>query len=58
MVTMPKSSPHTFLLEVGTEDLPARFVSSALRQWHTLIPQTLKEQGLEGESKSGQPRAA
>ncbi|MDR7922529.1 glycine--tRNA ligase subunit beta [Thermosynechococcus sp. HY213] len=48
---MPKSSPHTFLLEVGTEDLPARFVSSALRQWHTLIPQTLKEQGLEGEVK-------
>lgn len=51
MVTMPNSSLQTFLLEVGTEDLPARFVSSALRQWHTLIPQTLKEQGLVGEVK-------
>lgn len=55
---MPQSSPHTFLLEVGTEDLPARFVSSALRQWYTLIPQTLKEQGLTGTSTFGRPRAA
>jgi glycyl-tRNA synthetase beta chain len=32
----------SFLLEVGTEELPASFVSSALKQWQTLVPESLK----------------
>ncbi|WNZ22697.1 glycine--tRNA ligase subunit beta [Leptolyngbya sp. NK1-12] len=31
----------TFLLEVGTEELPASFVSSALEQWRSRIPASL-----------------
>jgi glycyl-tRNA synthetase beta chain len=30
-----------FLLEVGTEDLPAGFVSDAIRQWKAMIPASL-----------------
>jgi glycyl-tRNA synthetase beta chain len=30
-----------FLLEVGTEDLPAGFVSDAIRQWEAMIPASL-----------------
>jgi glycyl-tRNA synthetase beta chain len=33
----------TFLLEVGTEELPASFVSDALEQWRSLIPASLAE---------------
>ncbi|MBW4464269.1 MAG: glycine--tRNA ligase subunit beta [Pegethrix bostrychoides GSE-TBD4-15B] len=33
----------TFLLEVGTEELPASFVKDALRQWKTRIPASLEE---------------
>jgi glycyl-tRNA synthetase beta chain len=33
----------TFLLEVGTEELPASFVSSALQQWRSRIPTSLTE---------------
>ncbi len=33
----------TFLLEVGTEELPAQFVASALQQWRTQIPAQLQE---------------
>ncbi len=33
----------TFLLEVGTEELPASFVDSALEQWRSRIPQSLTE---------------
>jgi len=40
----------TFLLEVGTEELPAAFVSSAIAQWQTLIPVALAEQMLVPES--------
>jgi glycyl-tRNA synthetase beta chain len=36
----------TFLLEVGTEELPASFVGSAIAQWQTRIPQALAELGL------------
>jgi glycyl-tRNA synthetase beta chain len=36
----------TFLLEVGTEELPASFVASAIAQWKTRIPQTLAAQQL------------
>jgi glycyl-tRNA synthetase beta chain len=56
----------TFLLEVGTEELPARFVDSALEQWRgakgasarTSIPQRLSEQNLQAESIAvyGTPR--
>ncbi|PSB07506.1 glycine--tRNA ligase subunit beta [filamentous cyanobacterium CCP2] len=40
----------TFLLEVGTEELPASFVSSALEQWKTRIPARLSEAFLTVES--------
>ena len=33
----------TFLLEVGTEELPAEFVASALEQWRTRLPPTLAD---------------
>lgn len=36
----------TFLLEVGTEELPASFVGAALKQWRSQIPQALAEQSL------------
>ncbi|WP_338038063.1 glycine--tRNA ligase subunit beta [Neosynechococcus sphagnicola] len=36
----------TFLLEVGTEELPARFVDTALEQWRSRIPQSLAEHHL------------
>lgn len=39
----------SFLLEVGTEELPASFVSSAIQQWQTIIPNTLAEQFLNRE---------
>lgn len=35
-----------FLLEVGTEELPADFVSSAIAQWQTKIPHSLSAQFL------------
>ncbi len=34
-------SSQTFLLEIGTEELPADFVTSAIAQWQHLIPQSL-----------------
>lgn len=40
----------TFLLEVGTEELPASFVGSALEQWQTQIPQSLGEHWLTPEA--------
>ncbi len=36
----------TFLLEIGTEELPADFIDSAIAQWQQRIPQTLSEQFL------------
>ncbi len=36
-----------FLLEVGTEDLPAGFVGDATKQWQKMIPARLQEQNLE-----------
>ncbi|MFQ3679350.1 MAG: glycine--tRNA ligase subunit beta, partial [Pseudanabaenaceae cyanobacterium] len=35
----------TFLLEVGTEELPANFVADALAQWETKIPASLTALG-------------
>jgi glycyl-tRNA synthetase beta chain len=38
-----------FLLEVGTEDLPAGFVSDAIRQWEKMIPASLAAEALTNE---------
>lgn len=48
----------TFLLEVGTEELPAKFVGDAIQQWQSLIPKSLSEQYLTNESINvyGTPR--
>jgi glycyl-tRNA synthetase beta chain len=40
----------TFLLEVGTEELPASFVNGALEQWRSRIPTSLSEAFLTSES--------
>ena len=40
----------TFLLEVGTEELPADFVDSAIEQWQSRIPKSLDEQFLTAEA--------
>jgi glycyl-tRNA synthetase beta chain len=39
-----------FLLEVGTEELPASFVADALQQWRVLIPQSLTQNSLATQS--------
>ena len=39
-----------FLLEVGTEELPASFVESAIAQWQSRLPKTLEEQFLTPEA--------
>lgn len=39
----------TFLMEVGTEELPADFVGDALEQWRSRIPKSLAEQALTPE---------
>ncbi|MDJ0718756.1 MAG: glycine--tRNA ligase subunit beta [Prochloraceae cyanobacterium] len=48
----------TYLLEIGTEELPADFVDSAIKQWQKLIPQSLQEQFLTPEAVEvyGTPR--
>ena len=50
--------PVTFLLEIGTEELPARDVSSAIVQLQSLVPEMLQEARLaHGEIKvTGTPR--
>jgi len=47
-----------FLLEVGTEELPASFVADALQQWQAIIPQSLSDNNLIAESVKvyGTPR--
>ncbi len=47
-----------FLLEVGTEELPASFLSDALTQWRSRIPQALSAQSLNSEAVEvyGTPR--
>lgn len=40
----------TFLLEVGTEELPADFVTSAIKQWESRLPKALAEHFLAPES--------
>lgn len=42
---MTDKTQHSFLLEVGTEDLPARFVQGAIAQWQAIIPAHLQEHG-------------
>jgi glycyl-tRNA synthetase beta chain len=39
-----------FLLELGTEELPASFVAGSAQQWQGLIPATLAEQSLTNDS--------
>lgn len=48
----------TFLLEIGTEELPADFVNSALQQWEEYIPISLQQELLTPESIKiyGSPR--
>ncbi len=48
----------TFLLEVGTEELPASFVSAALAQWREKLPAALEENFLknDGIKLYGTPR--
>ncbi|MBD2325508.1 glycine--tRNA ligase subunit beta [Alkalinema sp. FACHB-956] len=48
----------SFLLEVGTEELPAAFVASAIEQWKVRIPQSFAELKLEpsGIEFYGTPR--
>ncbi|MDJ0615511.1 MAG: glycine--tRNA ligase subunit beta [Calothrix sp. MO_192.B10] len=38
-----------FLLEVGTEELPASFLSGAITQWKSHIPQSLADNNLNSE---------
>jgi glycyl-tRNA synthetase beta chain len=47
-----------FLLEVGTEELPASFVSSAVKQWKQRIPQSLEAHNLSSDAVEvyGTPR--
>lgn len=40
----------SFLLEVGTEELPASFVDEALSQWRSRIPKTLSDLNLASEA--------
>ncbi|MER3433150.1 MAG: glycine--tRNA ligase subunit beta [Leptolyngbya sp. ERB_1_1] len=40
----------SFLLEVGTEELPASFVDEALSQWRSRIPKQLSELNLASEA--------
>lgn len=48
----------TFLLEVGTEELPADFVDDALEQWRSRIPKSLADHSLTPEDVEffGTPR--
>lgn len=48
----------TFLLEVGTEELPASFVGEALAQWQARLPAELAEQFLQHDELTvyGTPR--
>lgn len=39
-----------FLLEVGTEELPADFVESAIKQWQSRLPKSLEEHFLAPQS--------
>ncbi|TAF11356.1 MAG: glycine--tRNA ligase subunit beta [Nostocales cyanobacterium] len=47
-----------FLLEIGTEELPASFLSNAIVQWRSRIPQTLEANNLKAETVEvfGTPR--
>ncbi|MEG4072737.1 glycine--tRNA ligase subunit beta [Microcoleus sp. Pol14C2] len=39
-----------FLLELGTEELPASFVAGSAQQWQQLVPATLAEESLTNDS--------
>lgn len=42
-LSRPEAGMVNFLLEVGTEELPASFVNDALTQWRSRIPASLSE---------------
>lgn len=46
LVEEDSRTEKTFLLEVGTEELPAAFVNEAIEQWQRHIPQSLVENSL------------
>ena len=48
----------SFLLEVGTEELPASFVDEALSQWRSRLPNQLAELNLTSEVKGPPAQAA
>ncbi len=58
--SLPYTPMATFLLEVGTEELPASFVSEAIAQWKVKIPADLEEHYLHlaqsGLALYGTPR--
>ncbi len=39
-----------YIFEIGTEELPAEFVTSAIKQWESLIPKQLEEEFLKLQS--------
>jgi glycyl-tRNA synthetase beta chain len=43
----------TFLLEVGTEELPVDFIDTAIAQWESMVRQSLAEHFLTSESTAG-----
>lgn len=43
----------TFLLEVGTEELPVDFIDTAIAQWESMVHQSLAEHFLTSESTAG-----
>ncbi len=45
-ITNNSNNSLTFLLEVGTEELPASFVASAITQWQSRIPLSLSDRHL------------
>jgi glycyl-tRNA synthetase beta chain len=56
--SIEKKGMKAFLLEVGTEELPASFLSDALTQWRSRIPKTLSTNSLSFDSVEvyGTPR--
>ncbi len=42
MMTPPSDTPQTFLLEIGSEELPVSDLDSALKQLETAVPELLK----------------
>ena len=50
LLDLPHFPMTAFLLEVGTEELPASFLGDAMLQWRSHIPKTLQANGIMGAS--------